>query len=60
MIAHADCYVVVPVTAAAATDVDCTAVDFFDPPCCICCECVAERYGGVVVVRSRCGRPGGG
>ena len=58
MIAHVDCCVVVPVAAAAATAVDCTAADFVDPPCCICCECVVERYDGVV--RSRRGRPGGG
>ena len=36
MIAHVDCWVVVPAAAAAttatATDVDCTAADFFDPP----------------------------
>ena len=34
MIAHVDCCVVVPVAAAAAaaTDVDCTAADFVDPP----------------------------
>ena len=32
MLAHVDCWVVVPVTDAAATDVDCTATDFVDPP----------------------------
>ena len=31
MITHGDCWVVVHV-AAAATDVDCTAADFVDPP----------------------------
>ena len=57
MFAHVDCWVVVHV-AAAATAVDCTAADFVDPPCCICCEYGVERYNGVV--RFRCGRPGGG
>ena len=32
MIAHVDCWVVVPVAAAAADVVDCTAADFVDPP----------------------------
>ena len=56
MIAHVDCWVVVHV--AAATAVDCDVADFVDPPCCICCECVVERYDGDV--RSRRDRPGGG